>query len=281
MPCDPSCAISRRRERALLEGLRDRVEGLRLDVVEEPDSLEKFVGALTAGHDEEGSAACRRLPAPPSCPAPVEPLPADRVERLATLPESDRLVDVDVAGLEALDDRAQLALAASKRGLLALTASTSSTRRRLPCASSTENWSRGGDTSARANDRGLRADDRVAAREGRAGRERGGGRRAPPVERGGAPAAASALRGGRRPARAARAGGRRPRAPPRSIELRGSAERRRSSSSRSGTTSRAAAVGVAARTSAARSQSGASCSWPIAETTGTAQARPRGRAARR
>ena len=41
---------------------------------------------------------------------------------------------------------------------------------------------------------------------------------------------------------------------------------------RSGTTSRAAAVGVEARTSAARSQSGVSCSWPTALTTGTGQA---------
>ena len=40
------------------------------------------------------------------------------------------------------------------------------------------------------------------------------------------------------------------------------------SSPSSGTTSRAAAVGVEARASAARSQSGVSCSWPTAETTG-------------
>ena len=43
---------------------------------------------------------------------------------------------------------------------------------------------------------------------------------------------------------------------------------RRSSSATSGTTSLAASVGVEARTSATRSSSGWSCSWPIAETTG-------------
>ena len=43
------------------------------------------------------------------------------------------------------------------------------------------------------------------------------------------------------------------------------------SSRASGTTSEPAAVGVGARTSAARSQSGASCSWPTAETTGTGE----------
>ena len=40
----------------------------------------------------------------------------------------------------------------------------------------------------------------------------------------------------------------------------------------SGTTRRAASVGVEARTSATRSSSGASCSWPIALTTGVRQA---------
>ena len=54
-----------------------------------------------------------------------------------------------------------------------------------------------------------------------------------------------------------------------------SAVRRRSRSARSsrssGTTRRAAAVGVDARASAARSQSGVSCSWPTAETIGTGQ----------
>ena len=50
----------------------------------------------------------------------------------------------------------------------------------------------------------------------------------------------------------------------------------------SGTTRRAAAVGVDARTSAARSQSGVSCSWPTADTIGTrARRRPRARRARR
>ena len=44
------------------------------------------------------------------------------------------------------------------------------------------------------------------------------------------------------------------------------------SSDRSGTTSLPAAVGVEARTSAARSQSGVSCSWPTADTTGTGHA---------
>src|SRR5207237_1102014 len=43
------------------------------------------------------------------------------------------------------------------------------------------------------------------------------------------------------------------------------------SSARSGTTRRAATLGVEARASAARSQSGVSCSWPTAETTGTGQ----------
>ena len=54
-----------------------------------------------------------------------------------------------------------------------------------------------------------------------------------------------------------------------------SAVRRRSRSARSsrssGTTRRAAAVGVDARASAARSQSGVSCSWPTADTIGTGQ----------
>src|SRR5206468_4202951 len=44
------------------------------------------------------------------------------------------------------------------------------------------------------------------------------------------------------------------------------------SSARSGTTSRPATDGVDARTSAARSQSGVSCSWPTAEMTGTEHA---------
>ena len=55
---------------------------------------------------------------------------------------------------------------------------------------------------------------------------------------------------------------------PRASAARAVSSRSRSSRS-SGTTSRAAAVGVDARTSAAWSQSGVSCSCPTAETTGT------------
>ena len=54
------------------------------------------------------------------------------------------------------------------------------------------------------------------------------------------------------------------------VQRRARAARARArSSAMSGTTRRAAAVGVDARTSAARSQSGVSCSWPTADTTGT------------
>ena len=62
---------------------------------------------------------------------------------------------------------------------------------------------------------------------------------------------------------------------PAAERLRGAGRGRRvdeaSSSATSGTTSLAASVGVEARTSATRSSSGWSCSWPIAETTGRAR----------
>ena len=115
------------------------------------------------------------------------------------------------------------------------------------------------------DDRPFAADDRVAALERRERRERAQPRRrAIQCRRGGARRAAPTRAGGARPAETSRSRWRSTdrRAPrPRPARVRSSDD---VSSARSGTTSRAAAVGVDALTSAARSQSGVSCSWPTA-----------------
>ena len=146
------------------------------------------------------------------------------------------------------------------------------------------------DLDARAFDDGVRiAEDAVARR----GRSRSPAGASPAGEsawsRATAPSSAARRRSSSSPgaARAARGSGRAGHAPARVSRRVAGPEtlprppRPERSSSRSGTTSRAAAVGVGARTSAARSQSGSSCSWPTAETIGTGTPRPPGRRSRR
>ena len=175
--------------------------------------------------------------------------------------------------------------ASSKVGS-SLTRRARRTRRRRP------RWRRAspGATAASRTTLVAAPDDRVAALERRLRRERGQpGRRRARAPRacarpragaraGGARAPLEALRSRSRRAACAAAARRRSSAarPARarararaSARARGRAARQLQSS---GTTSRPAIVGVDARTSAARSQSGVSCSCPTAETTGTGHA---------
>ena len=153
-----------------------------------------------------------------------------------------RRADVDaVAGRERRPRRARRRRARGRSRTRAR-AWRAATARSLPCAAARA--SARPRARARAGARAARRRGAVRSREGR--RARSARRRAPPLP--------FALEG------AARAAGERGR---------GRGRGRSTSSAASGTTSSPAAVGVDARTSAARSQSGVSCSWPTAETTGT------------
>ena len=182
------------------------------------------------------------------------------MERLASLPELDRLVDRDVAALELADDLLELAAEVLERPLACVAVAHGRTsvdgrgeaaRRQLDLEA-VAGSDRGGILQRRA----AGADDGVATREGCARRERlqPGGRM---VERD-APALEQQDGAARRRSRS-RSSRSRSRASARLTEPSSWSRRRTSpafSSPRSGTTRRAAAVGVDARTSAARSQSG-------------------------
>ena len=185
---------------------------------------------------------------------------ADAVELLAALPERDRLVEARVAAFEPLDDRLQLA-SGPPRSVGSLTASPRPGRRTSRCRARRRpsRRRRPGRSSGRSRPpmrtiayprSSVERGERARSLPGRSARAR------PAVARASASAPAGDGRARRR-AVAARARGR-ARAP------RERAARERSSralsSARSGTTSRAAAVGVEARASATRSESGVSCS---------------------
>ena len=200
---------------------------------------------------------------------------AEAVELLAALPEPRQLLDARVAALEPLDDRLELALASSKVEL-----SQRSLRR---CRRRRARRSRRLlELRRRADELVASVHDRVAALERR---ERARAvSRACVVSSRAVPALEREERRAGEPLVRLRRAGRRgaPRhARRRACSARRVRARRSRSSARSGTTRRAAAVGVEARTSAARSQSGVSCSCPTAETTGTGRRRPRARRARR
>ena len=205
----------------------------------------------------------------------LEQRDAAPMERLSPLPELDRLVDRDVAALEPADDLLELAAELLEGGLCGcsppLTAAPRSTvAPRLPVASSISSGCPGAtaaDSLSAAPPARTTAYPRARVARGESAWRR-------------AAAWSSATR--RRSSRSARRGAQAgavalealavadERAPDGAVEeAAGAASSPACSSARSGTTSRAAAVGVEARTSAARSQSGVSCSCPTAETTGT------------
>ena len=204
-----------------------------------------------------------------ACRAPRRAPRARSPRRAATCPLSSRSTICSELLLGLLEGRASL------------TAPPRRARRSRRSASSTSTRVAGRDLGAERTIASSAADDRVAALERRAAaRARAAGGRVARAQRAGA---RRARRGARPSARALRRPrpldgeprARRSRARAsvaraalerggRACEGRARRSSRARSSARSGTTSRAAAVGVEARTSAARSQSGVSCSWPTA-----------------
>src|SRR5438093_6069529 len=99
------------RERAVLEAAGDRLELMAIQSGEERDALEELDRRGHAADLTRFVVVCRAASQflDPALRA-VEPLPAEAVELLAALPERERLVEVDVAALEPLDDLLELLL---------------------------------------------------------------------------------------------------------------------------------------------------------------------------